>query len=116
MTEKADTFLFRDPRRRTDLALGIGHLVEMLRDHRLRAREDEFHRIDAERDHLVAEFLDLGDALAIALAGAINGALERRRFDARPRQETARDFVAQPDLDLRPRRPTGESGGIAVIE
>ncbi len=88
----------------------------MLRHDRFRAGEDEFHRIDAERDHLVAEFLDLGDTLAVALTAAIDRALEGRRFDAWPRQETARDLVAQPHFYLRPRRTAGERRGIAVIE
>src|SRR5579875_1270631 len=116
MADEVDAILLREPRGAVDLACGIGHLVEMPGDDGFRAGQDELHRIDAEADHLAAEFLDLGDTLAVALAAAIDRALEGGGFEARPRHEALGDFVAQLHLDLRPRRAAGKSRGIAMIE
>jgi hypothetical protein len=76
MAKQIDAMLLGDTRGSGDLRLAIRQLIEPLRIDRLRRGQDEFHRVDTDGNHVVAELLHLIDALAITLTVAIDGALE----------------------------------------
>src|SRR5262249_24857653 len=83
---------------------------------RAAAVEHHLHGVDAEIDHVLSEALGFFALWAEFETLARGVALERRGDEARARNETGLDLVAQRDFDGRAGCAAGIRAGEAVVE